>query len=257
MFLACTSSYALSLNLTFAPVKMASAAISTAHGLAGLPDVTNQPIVVNTRSSARRLLVSGQLNQKEPLSLGLCLTAVGHLLRSNSLTALRSATYIMLCFAGFLRFADARSIFPDEIKFYLSYMELFLEKRKNSQFRKGEIVCIARGSSFACPVRLTYQLLSRSRSHDYHVPLFPWSYSVTRQTVLSALAAAAQVPFSEFSRAFGSHSFRSGSASLVAQSGVPDHIFQAHGAWRSRQCMQRYISRSLHNQLLPTQVMRY
>lgn len=257
MFLACTSSYALSLNLTFAPVKLASAAVSTAHSLAGLPDVTSQPIVANMRSSARRFLVSGQLNQKEPLSLGLCLTAAGHLLRSDSLTALRTATYIMLSFAGFLRFADARSLFCDEIKFYPSHMELFLEKRKNNQFRRGEVICIARGSSFACPVLLTHQLLSRSRSHGCHVPLFPWSYSVTRQTVLSALAAAAQVPFSEFSRAFGLHSFRSGGASFVAQSGVPDHIFQAHGAWRSPQSMQRYISRSLHNQLLPTQVMCY
>jgi len=257
MFLACTSSYAQSQNLSFTPVKMASAAISTAHSLAGLPDVTNHPVANSVRSSARRFLLSGQVNQKDPLPLGLCMTAVHLLLQWDSLSALRSATYIMVSFAGFLRFDDARSLFCDEIRFYPTHMELFLEKRKNNQFRHGETICIARGSSFACPVRLTFQLISSTNSHHSHSPLFPWSYSFTRRTVLQALADAAQVPLSEFSKSFGLHSFRSGGATLVAGRGVPDHVFQAHGAWRSSQSMQRYVSRSLSQQLLPTQAMQY
>ena len=236
---------------------MASAAISTAHSLAGLPDITNHLVIDTVRSSARRFLRSGQVNQKDPLSLGLCMSAVRLLLKWDSLSALRTATYIMVSFAGFLRFSDAHSLFCDEIRFYPTHMELFLEKRKPNQFRHGEVICIARGSSFACPVHLTYQLLSQSNSHHSHSLLFPWSYSFTRLTVLQALADAAQVPLMEFSQSFGLHSFRSGGATLVAQSDVPDHVFQAHGAWKSSQSMHRYIARSLSQHLLPTQVMQY
>ena len=188
----------------------------------------------------RRCLCSGQVNQKDPLSLGPCMTAVRLLLKWDSLSALRTATYIMVSFAGFLRFSDARSLFCDEIRFYPTHMELFLEKRKPTQFRHGEVICIAWGSSFACPVRLTFQLLSSSNSHHNHTPLFPWSYPFTRRTVLQALADAAQVPLSEFSVSFGLHSFRSGGATLVAQSGVPDHLFQAHGARQSFQSAPLY-----------------
>ena len=46
-------------------------------------------------------------------------------------------------------------------------------------------------------------------------------------------------------------------ATLVAKEGVPDHIFQAHRAWRSSQARHAYIERPVANKLLPTRAMYY
>ena len=63
--------------------------------------------------------------------------------------------------------------------------------------------------------------------------------------------------FADFTDRYGLHSVRSVGATLVAKEGVPDHIFQAHGAWRSSQAMHAYIERPIANILLPTRAMHY
>ena len=128
-------------------------------------------------------------------------------------------------------------------------MEIFLARRKNDQFRSGSVVCIARGKSLSCPVSLLKSWLVKAGSLGKHVPVYhsfkkgfsekfcpsnqPWSYSFARTHVLQALADSAHMSFADFTDRYGLHSLRSGGATLVAKEGVPDHIFQAHGAWRS------------------------
>jgi len=63
--------------------------------------------------------------------------------------------------------------------------------------------------------------------------------------------------FADFTDRHGLHSLRSGGATLVAKDGVPDLIFQAHGAWRSSQAMHAYIERPIAYKLLPTRAMHY
>ena len=129
-------------------------------------------------------------------------------------------------------------------------MELLLAKRKNDQFRSGSVVCISRGKSLSCPVSLLNFFVGEGRSPGQARSLFrsfkkgssekfcpsnqPWSYSFARARVLQALADSAHMSFTYFTDRNGLHSLRSGGATLVAKEGVPDHIFQAHGAWRSR-----------------------
>lgn len=277
MFLSSQLSYAVDNNLTYAPIKNASAAIYTAHAMASLPDVTSHSSVRSVRLCAQRLLPnSGNINRKDPLCLSLCISTVSSLLSPplSSIFALQTATFIMVCFSGFLRYSCATHIFADEVRFYPSHMELFLEKRKNSQFRSGEVVCISRGSSYACPVSLLQKLLQSTGSSYLHVPVFrsflcsrgqpvsihpskAWSYSQARHCALKALSSQAGIPLPVFSKMYGLHSLRSGGASLVARKNVPDHIFQAHGAWRSASSMHAYIAPSLHNKLLPTSAMQY
>ena len=84
----------------------------------------------------------------------------------------------------------------------------------------------------------------------------PWSYSFARARVLQALADSAHMSFADFTARYGLHFLRSGGA-LVAKEGVPDHNFQAHGAWRSSQAMHAYIERPIANKLLPTRAMHY
>ena len=60
---------------------------------------------------------------------------------------------------------------------------------------------------------------------------------------------------------FGLHSLRSGGATdvaaVLAKNDIPEHVFQAHGAWKSREAMLVYIQRSLATKLQVTQVMGY
>ena len=156
----------------------------------------------------------------------------------------------MVCFSDFLRYDCACQFLADEVKFYSSHIKIFLAKRKNDQFLSCSVVCIARGKSLSCPVSLLKFLLVKAESLGKHVPVFrsfrkgsyekfcpsnqPWSYSFARARVLQALADSAHMSFADFAARYGLHSLRSGGATLVAKEGVPDHIFQAHGAWRSR-----------------------
>jgi len=275
MFLSNSLRVARARGLTFSSIKAASAAISTAHDLAGLDKVTSHPFVQAVRSCAQRSLVSGGKFRKAPLSLDLCMTTVSFLLQPSqfSLLNLQIATYIMVCFSGFLRYDCACQIFADGVKCYPSHMEIFLAKRKNDQFRSGSVVCIARGTSLSCPVSLLHSLLVKGQILGKHVPVFrsfstgsfdrfspssaPWPYSYARSHVLQALADAAHMSLKDFSGRYGLHSLRSGGATLVAKEGVADHIFQAHGAWKSRQAMHAYIERPMSNKLLPTRAMPY
>jgi len=243
--------------------------------MAGLDDVTSHSFVQAVRSCAQRSLSSGGQFRKAPLSLDLCTITVSFLLQpsQSTLLNLQIATFIMVCFSGFLRYDCACQIFADEVRFYSSHMEIFLAKRKNDQFRSGSVVCIARGKSLSCPVSLLKSLLVKAGSLGKHVPVFrsfkksssekfcpssqPWSYSFARARVLQALADSAHMSFADFTDRYGLHSLRSGGATLVAKEGVPDHIFQAHGAWRSSQAMHAYIERPIANKLLPTRAMHY
>eukprot|EP00983_Pelagomonas_calceolata_P073017 1151971-Pelagomonas_calceolata.AAC.3 len=67
MFLSSQISYAVDNNLTYAPIKNASAAMYTAHAMASLPDVTDHSSVRAVRSCAQRLLLNlGNLTGKIP-----------------------------------------------------------------------------------------------------------------------------------------------------------------------------------------------
>ena len=166
--------FALSRGLTYSTIKVASTAIFTTHNLAGLDDVTSHSFVQAARSCAQRSLSSGGQFRKAPLSLDLCKITDSFLLQpsQSTLRNLRIATFIMVCFSGFLRYDCACQIFADEVRFYSSHMEIFFAKRKNDQLRSGSVVCIARGKSLSCPVSLSKSLLVKAGSLGKHVPIF-------------------------------------------------------------------------------------
>jgi len=212
--------------------------------MAGLDDVTSHSFVQAVRSCAQRSLSSGGQFRKAPLSLDLCTISVSFLLQpsQSTLLNLQITSFIMVCFSGFLRYDCACQIFADEVRFYSSQMEICLAKRKNDQFRSGSVVCIARGKSLSCPVSLLKSLLVKAGSLDKHVPVFAVLKNFAPQispgltpllTLLTPLLT------------------------LVAKEGVPDHIFQAHGAWRFSQAMHANIERPIAIKLLPTRAMHY
>ena len=54
---------------------------------------------------------------------------------------------------------------------------------------------------------------------------------------------------------FGTHSLRSGGATMAGNSGVPDRLFKRHGRWRSEKAKDMYIKDDLKKLLSVTKAM--
>lgn len=267
---------------SYAVVKTASAAIYTAHRLAGIPERAiptklEKPKAV--RAAAKRQLGLKVVNRKDPLDLEDCLAIVAILAPADKempVWSLMLATYTMVCFAGFLRYNDAAQLMACDVKIYGDRAELFISKRKNDQFRKGDVVVLARGHTVACPVGLLERyLLSAGLSGA--VPLFQsfdgqqarfqprlaklsgaaLSYEQARYHVLKMVAKVKGITAQEVRALFGLHSLRSGGATFVAKVGVCERDFQAHGGWACRESMLRYLEANLDAKLGVTKVMGY
>jgi integrase len=262
---------------SYAVVKMASAAISTMHEMSGFASPTKHALCKDVRAAAKRALGLLIKNRKEPLDLDVCLAIVTMLAYQGApVWSLMLASYIMLCFAAFLRYDDAVNIQVEHVKFYELHAEVFLAKRKNDQFRSGNVVCVARGKSDACPVKLLHRYVAQARlakgsplfqGFDGHKARFEplkcclsgkrITYGQARDQVLKYVGKALAMPAEHVRARFGLHSLRSGGASLVAAHGVDERKFQAHGGWQSRSAMLVYLQESLDNKLGVTAAMGY
>lgn len=149
-----------------AVVKLHSASIYTAHRLAGVPasdNPTSHPLAAAARDSPVRRLGAHSGNRKEPLSLAAAMLAAGSLTAPGAPAwSLTLGTLIMVAFAGFLRYSDSSLLLVRDVAFFDSHMELFLFKRKNDQFRQGNVIVVCRGSTACCPVALTQRLISEA-----------------------------------------------------------------------------------------------
>ena len=133
-------------------IKLASAAIAAFHSFASQTEVTRAPIVAAIRREyARRNLPSGD-NRKEPIPFDkedacwvLCERPSGRL-RNLSLAAA-----ISLGFCGFFRYADLAHIRVGGITISSdgASMEIFLESRKNDQYRQGSHILLSAMNSYA------------------------------------------------------------------------------------------------------------
>lgn len=257
-------------------IQSAHNAILAAHSMVGDVSPVLSPMVAQVkRCAARCLKLVGKRGKKQPILLQSCvdcariLTQTRGVYRSTPMDQ-QAGLYMMLCFAGFLRYDDAVKVEAGNVKFHKTHADIFIPQRKNTHFREGDVICIARGQSDVCPVRLLEQwiksnnLRGATRVFGNEGPdrsiIFSrqrWDYNQAQSRVLRPLAAMAGVTLKQFLKSFGLHSFRSGGATYVAQKGVPEYVFQSHGGWRCPGVMQGYIARSLENKLLPTTVMRY
>jgi integrase len=210
-----------------------------------------------TREVARREKVAGN-NKKKPLLAShvrqlfeLWLYRPGATLHDM----MRLAA-IVLCYVGFLQFSDLMTVQWQEIQFFLTHMELFLEKSKTDQYREGRWVLIARVGGRFCPVALVerllragrYQLLGpgpliRNVSREQVLPRQP-SYT----TVLSYFKAGAELLGLDPAEC-GTHSGRRGGATRATNVDVPDRLFKEHGAWKSERVKDGYVVNSLQARL--------
>ena len=263
---------------SYSVVKAASAAIYTSHSCALVPDESNptkSPGAKLVRKAAKDRLGTFTRGKKEPIEVEhvVAIAALYCPMVGFTLQSLLVGTMVAVMFAGFLRFDCAVKIFADEVKFHDTHMEMFMETRKNVKLREGDVLVIIRGSGPACPYALTARLLAVAGTKNVHVPLFQgfngrkdlfkesialsgeaMKYSQCRLLVLKALEKVLGLDRAAVTKLFGTQSLRSGGATCVAQ-GVPDRVFQRHGAWASADIKNEYVKDSLDVRLAVTKAM--
>ena len=264
--------YLLKLTQTansFSTVKLASAAIAAFHSFASQPEVTRAPIVAAIREHARRNLHAGD-NRKKPIPWEkveeVCKVLADR--PSGRLRNLMLATAISLGFCAFFRYDDLSHIKVGGITHSSdsASMDIHLESRKNDQFRQGsDITVTAVDGSYACPVQLTAILIKHAGLVDGERPLFsavrmsgeqevygitPISYNSLRESMLKVFQEVG-LPKEKF----GTHSMRSGGATLAANSGVPDRLWMEHGGWRSFRSAVGYVKTSAEAKASVTKAM--
>ena len=100
-------------------------------------------------------------------------------LSTGKLQDLQTLTLVTLGFAGFLRWDNLAHVRIDALSIHRDYMAVFLECRKNDQFRKGNWVFISRWEQDLCPVQLVEQFLA-SGDHSPNSALF-FSFCLAHQ----------------------------------------------------------------------------
>lgn len=114
------------------------------------------------------------------------------------------------------------------------FLEITIKGSKTDPFREGAIVTLPKLKSRLCPINTMREYLVNKRRGEG--PLFQWengSY-LTRENI-------AQI----FSKYFddvnlNTHSLRIGGATLLSEHGVPEHIIQKIGRWKS-DCFKKYV----------------
>ncbi len=231
--------------------------ISWAHRKVGFSTPIELPVVKQVVIAGRRILGKSPINRKLPLKRE-HLIDLFHKFYYSDLGNIQILTLITLGFFAFLRWDDLTQIKIGDIKFYHDHAAIFLEKRKNDQYREGSWVYLSRFDGFNCPVALVERFvllgghidgspLFRKISHTrngYSLREQKLSYSRARELVRGQLAQIGLNPDK-----YGLHSLRSGGASEAAATGVPDRQLMRHGGWRSESSKNRYIKETSNSLL--------
>ena len=239
-------------------VNIAVYGMSWVHRKSGYPDPSEYPTVKQAVEAARPILTRPP-KRKEPLSADLVRRVVSPL-EKCSVADIRLAVLSSWDIFGFLRWDDLHRFKVDSLHFEESRVAVFLEKRKNDQFREGSWVFVARCiTPSPCPVAVLEKFLSVG-NHAKALPLFPnvqkskrgvrirkerMSYGRANELLKKELLSGGLGP-----EKFGIHSLRVGGASTAAVVGPPDRLFQRHGGWRSEKAWNNYIEESLNSLLL-------
>ena len=224
------------------PILNAMYSIDWAQHLAGLPKVSDHPLVSSLSSLVQRILGRPKL-KKEPITVEMLKALVAAKKEDKSLSALRSVALYLIGFVGFFRFSELCKIRACDVKFFPTFLRIFLESSKTDQHRDGAWITIARSDQESCPVKaLEHYIAAAGIDMDDDLPLFralappnatlkvrPQGISYTRARELVKDAFKGITDVSNISL----HSLRARGASATANAGIPDRLFKRHGRWSS------------------------
>ena len=249
---------------TYSVVKAFSAAVSFFHRAVGASTPCDSELVRAVRGAAHRSLPSGE-GKKAPLQFSHLQRIVGHCARPGApLSDLWMAVWAVFGFFGFFRYSDLARIQVEFCFVTEAGVRVFLESRKNDQFREGSwIFMSANPGDQVCPVGLARRWLAESGLQPAGgQALFPQvveggvsgqgpaPYSGVRDHFRSTLSLLGVPP-----AAFGTHSLRSGGATLAANCGIQDRLWREHGGWRSEKCALGYVQTAASAKLAVTAAM--
>ena len=113
--------------------------------MAGLPSPTDNSVVENVRSAAKRILGTAAVNRIEPISSDLIREIVSQANLDNPVD-LRNITMYVLCFTGFFRFDDISRVRRSDIAFHEGFMVIQVQKRTTSSAKGTKLLfpsCLA------------------------------------------------------------------------------------------------------------------
>lgn len=247
---------------TASPIKSAFYGIAWAHEKAGLPDPTWSPLLQQTKHGLERMLAHNP-DKKLPLLASHVRQIVGRFIDpTTDLDILQTVTLITLGYASFLRWDELHRMVFSDVSFFEAHMSIFVESRKNDQFREGHWVFVARMKSSTCAVallerfflegghggdQLVFRKLYRSGDGKARLREEAMTYSRALEKIRNCFDAIGLDV-----RNYALHSLRAGGASAAASAGVPDRLFRRHGGWRSEKAKDGYIQESLDSLLMVT-----
>ncbi|XP_078352499.1 integrase/recombinase xerD homolog isoform X1 [Oculina patagonica] len=234
------------------PVLNAVYSIDWAQQLAGLPKVSVHPMVASLVSASQRILGKPK-SKKEPVTPEMLKTLVNSKISDKcpSLSDLKTVALCLIGYAGFFRFSELCAIRACDIKFFPTYVSIFLESSKTDQFRDGAWIAIARSDQETCPVKALEQYIAAAKIDLCEdLPLFralssPRSTSTVRRQGLSYTRAREIVKdaFKDITdvSCISLHSLRAGGATAAANAGIVDRLFKRHGRWQSENAKDGYV----------------
>jgi len=249
---------------SYSVVKAFSAAVTFFHRAGGAPTPCDSELVRAVRGAARRSLPSGE-GKKAPLQFSHLQRIVAHCARPGApLSDLWMAVWAVFGFFGFFRYSDLARVLVEFCFVTEAGVRVFLESRKNDQFREGSWVFMAANpGDLVCPVGLARRWLAESGLQPAEgqamFPLVvgggvsglsPAPYNGVRDHFRSTLSLLGIPP-----DAFGTHSLRSGGATLAANCGIQDRLWREHGGWRSERCALGYVQTAASAKLAVTSAM--
>lgn len=184
------------------------------------------------------------VNRKDPASPDMIKNLVEGSNLDN-LLELRNMCIFFLAFVGVFRIEEGLHIKYKDIAFHDGYMTINIDVSKTDQLRKGNQVVILESvnSANTCPVRFLRRYLSRLHRFPLESLHYVfWSLSKTRlgHTVVSSNKPITYSAIREYFKicfkdtvpdiaVFSTHSLRVGGATIAANEGVPNRLFQRHG----------------------------
>ena len=153
---------------------------------------------------------------------------------------------------------DLSNIYVDWIEVLPIHADIFLDNRKNDQFRQGSCVKLAGTGSADCLVAVLEEFMAVG-GHTGHLKLFHKIYHskygvrLRRQPLTYSRALElVRDTFRQFGlnpKDYGLHSLHSGGASAAAATEVCEHLIARQGRWKSLSTVRRYIQEPLQNAL--------
>ena len=159
----------------------------------------------------------------------------------------RDRVLLLLGFLGAFRAGELAALRIEHVTVTDDAVRVFLERSKDDPCRRGTYVNIARGqTSRLCAVAAVRAWLARLR--ETTGPLLRsvlgervLEHPIPARAISRVVARVARCAALEHADEFSAHSLRAGLATSAYVRGVSEREIQAHGRWRDRRSLDRYI----------------